>query len=113
MAGRAGPLSKSEDPTVVPLGKDPIREPPAPVTKPGRLHGFSITLMATSALIGIAATFLFVTVTWSGDAGRYVGAVIFLSVVGFVASAAIAIFTAARDTYVLTRDASKTDDGDA
>ena len=113
MARRAVPLSGSQDPTVVPLGKQPPPEPPAPVTKPGRLHGFSITLMATSALIGIVATFLFVTVTWSGDAGRYVGAVIFLSVVGFVASAAIAIFTAARDTYVLTRDAPNTDDTDA
>lgn len=69
--------------------------------------------MAASALVGIVATFLFVTVTWPGETGRYVGATIFLAVVGFVASAAIAIFTAARDTYVLSKEPSKPDDADA
>jgi hypothetical protein len=113
VAGRTDALSEGPDPTVVPLGKEPIPEPPPPVTPPSRLHGLSIALMATSALVGIVATFLFVTVTWPGDTGRYVGATIFLSVVGFVTGAAIAIFTAARDTYVLTNGPSKTDDADA
>ena len=113
MAGRADALSEGPDPTVIPLGKEPLREPSPPVTRPSRLHGLSIALMATSALVGIVAMFLFVTVTWPDDTGRYVGATIFLSVVGFVASAATAIFTAARDTYVVSKDPSKTDDADA
>ena len=98
---------------VVPLGKEPVPEPPAPVTRPSRLHGLSIALMATCALVGILATFLFVTVTWPGETGRFVGAVIFISVVGFVASASTAVFTAARDTYAIARKtASIQDDKD-
>jgi len=93
---------------VVPLGKEPIPDAPAPVTRPSRLHGLSIALMATCALVGILATFLFVTVTWPGETGRFVGAVIFLSVVGFVASASTAVFTAARDTYAIARQTAPT-----
>ena len=95
---------------LVPLGKEPIPEPPAAVTRPSRLHGLSIALMATCALVGILATFLFVTVTWPGDTGRFVGAVIFLSAVCFVASAATAVFTAARDTYVIARHGAPVDE---
>ena len=98
-------MNSGDGPNVVPLGKEPIPEPPAPVTRPSRLHGTAIALMAGCALIGIVATFLFVTVNW-GDKGRWVGAVIFLSGVGFVAFAATAVFTAARDTYVVTREGS-------
>ena len=101
--------TSGDDPNVVPLGKEPIPEPPAPVTKPSRLHGLSIASMATCALIGILATFLFVTVSWPGETGRYVGAVIFLAAVGFIASAATAVFTAARDTYVLARGSTNKD----
>ena len=100
----------ADDPNVVPLGKEPIPEPPAPVTKPSRLHGTAIMLMAGCALLGTVATFLFVTVSWPGDTGRWVGTVIFLSAVGFLASAAMAVFTAARDTYAIAREERRTED---
>jgi hypothetical protein len=54
--------------------------------------------MATCAVIGIVSTLAFITVTW-GAVARYVGAAIFLSVVGFLACASAAMLTAARDTY--------------
>ena len=104
-------MTTEENKTVVPLGKEPIPEPPAPVTPPGRLHGLSIALMAICALVGIVATFLFATVNW-GESSRYVGAVIFLAGVGFIASAAAAVFTAARDTYAVSRQSSS-HDGDS
>jgi hypothetical protein len=106
-------LSPDDDvPNVVPLGNEPIPEAPAPVTRPSRLHGLSIASMAVCALIGISATFLFVTVTWPGETGRYVGAVIFLATVGFIASAATAVFTAARDTYAIGRRKPTEQEGD-
>jgi len=106
------PKGDGDDRNVVPLGKEPLPEPPAPVTRPSRMHGLSIAAMATCALLGILATFLFVTVTWPGETGRYVGAVIFLSGVGFIASAATAVFTAARDTYAISREAAAGSDED-
>lgn len=84
---------------VIPLGKDPVPEPPPPATRPGRLHGFAIAGMAACALGGIIAMFLFVAVGWPDDLGRYVLTVAFLMGVGFIAFAAAAVFSAARDTY--------------
>jgi hypothetical protein len=63
--------------------------------------------MALFALLGIFSTLAFVTVGWPDDLGRYVVAVIVFSVVGFMASALIAVFSAARDTYVRSGEGTK------
>jgi hypothetical protein len=55
--------------------------------------------MAISALIGIASMLAFITISWPDDLGRYVMAIIVISVVGFMTSASLAVFSAARDTY--------------
>ncbi len=86
---------------ILPLGVEREPEPPSPVSRPSRLHGIAIAGMALSALVGIVALFLFVSVGWPDDTGRYVIAIFFLSTIGFIASASTAIFTAARDTYAV------------
>lgn len=95
------PSDGNEEPdNVVPLGVDPPPEPPpAPARRPGRLHGLAILGMALFALVGIAAMLAFITISWPDDSGRYVVAVFMAAVVGFVTSASIAVFSAARDTY--------------
>lgn len=84
---------------VVPLGKDPEPQPVVPPSPPGRLHGLAIAGMALSALVAIVAGFLFIAVGWPGNMGRVVVSVGFLAAVSFLAFAAAAVFTAARDTY--------------
>jgi hypothetical protein len=41
----------------------------------------------------------FITISWPDDSSRYVVVVFMVAVVGFVTSASIAVFSAARDTY--------------
>ncbi|MGH2735897.1 MAG: hypothetical protein ACRDKZ_09980 [Actinomycetota bacterium] len=65
----------------------------------GRLHGTAIVGMALSALLGIFSMLAFITINWPGKLGDYVVVVIVFSVVGFMASAIVAVFSAARDTY--------------
>jgi hypothetical protein len=81
--------------------KLPGHQAPTPtrVLRPGRVHGLAIAGMALFSLVGIAATLAFITIGWPEDSGRYVIAVIFVSVVGFLLCAAMAVFAAARDTY--------------
>lgn len=55
--------------------------------------------MAISVLAGIVAVFLLIVVSWPANLRRFVIAILVFSVVGFLASSAIAVFTAARDTY--------------
>jgi hypothetical protein len=80
----------------------PGREKPRPipaVRRPGKVHGLAIAGMAICSLVGIAATLAFITVGWPGASGRFLIGVIFLSVVGFLLCASMAVFAAARDTY--------------
>ena len=99
---------------VVPLGRSPQVQP-APVEhlKPqGRLHRSAIAGMAISALAGIVSMLAFITVTWPGNSGRWVIGAFIASGVGFLTSASIAVFSAARETYVLpsaTESEIKTD----
>lgn len=86
-------------------GEDPVVPPPSP---PSRAHGLAIAAMGVSALVGVTALLLFITVTLTDDFRRYVIGVFLFSGVVFLASAASAVFSAARDTY---RDSSsRTDD---
>jgi hypothetical protein len=55
--------------------------------------------MALFALLGIAAMLAFITVSWPDDTSRYVLIVFTVSVIGFMACAGTAVFSAARDTY--------------
>ena len=90
----------SRSDNVVPLGVDPpMPEPPKPSKPTGRLHGLAILGMAVSALLGIGAMLAFITISWPDDTSRYVLAVFVASVIGFMTSASLAVFSAARDTY--------------
>jgi hypothetical protein len=55
--------------------------------------------MASSAIIGIVLVLGFVSVRWPGATGRYLKVAFVLVVVVFLASCAMAILAAARDTY--------------
>ena len=56
--------------------------------------------------VGVARTTDTVTVTWPDDTGRAIIGVFIGAGIGFLASASVAVFSAARDTYV----APKADD---
>ncbi|MDQ3878464.1 MAG: hypothetical protein M3290_08980 [Actinomycetota bacterium] len=55
--------------------------------------------MAVCALIGIVAMIALVTIRWPGTTERAFIALIVFASIGFLASASIAVFSAARDTY--------------
>jgi hypothetical protein len=87
---------------VVPLGRPaPAQTAPPETLRPqGKLHRSAIAGMAICALAGIASMLVFITVTWPGNSGRYVVAAFIASGVGFLTSASIAVFSAARETFV-------------
>lgn len=90
-----------EEVTVIRLPETPtLAEVPAP--RPAPLHGLSITFMAVFALVGIASMLILITVSW-GEAARYPIAVFVGSAIGFLASALIAVFAAARDSLAKSR----------
>lgn len=83
---------------VIPL---PVEEqPPQPGAAPQArrldLHGLAVAGMALSALTGIAALFLFATVNWPGQIGRYFVTAFVVSVLVFLVCSAAAVFSAAR-----------------
>ena len=90
--------NEGSDERIVQLPSDYVPAKPA-ASRPGTLHGVATITMAAFAIIGFLAMFAFITVGWPGNSGRYVIVVVVLAGVGFLASAAIAVFAAARDTY--------------
>jgi hypothetical protein len=84
---------------VVPLPGDHPAPAAPPETRPGRLHGLATAGMAVSAVLGFFATFAFITVGWPGRTGRFVIGIVVVAGIAFLSFAAIAVFTAARDTY--------------
>lgn len=76
-----------------------VEEPPADVSSPGRLHAAGIFGMALCAVAGIVALIARITVGWPGNSDRYVMAVFVFAGIGFLASASVAVFSAARETY--------------
>lgn len=93
---------------MIPLGKEPIPQPPVPTTRPRGLHGIAIALTAAFALSAILSFIAYVTVRWPGGSGRVVMAILMLSIVGLVASVAASVLTAARATYASYRPAEDT-----
>jgi hypothetical protein len=96
------PAVGGDDTNVVPLGAELVEghgtsPPPSPPAT--RLHAFSIAGMALFALLGIGSMLAFVTIRWTGAAGRAVIGVVIFSAVAFLVCASAAVFTAARDTY--------------
>lgn len=92
MTGAGGP--------VVPLGRTPPPEPEPVPSRPGRLHGIAISLMASAAGLGLILGIAYLTVTWSGTPRRIIVASMLLSILVFVTAVSISILTAARDTYI-------------
>jgi hypothetical protein len=91
---------------VVSLGQlpDPVVEEPVPQ---GGLHRTAIAGLAICALVGIASMLAFITVSWPGNAGRYVMGVFIASGVGFMTCASLAVFSAAKETYTVRGPKSK------
>lgn len=86
---------------VVPLGNSPAPVPEEPPRPHRGLHGIAIAGMALCALVGIASVLAFITVSWPNETGRYVIGVFIAAGVGFMTCASLAVFSAARDTYVV------------
>ena len=85
---------------VGPLPGDPLPpEPAPPPSPPGRLHGAAIAGMGISAIVGVAAMLAFITITWPENLKRVVVGVCLFAGIAFLAFAAAAVFSAARDTY--------------
>jgi hypothetical protein len=72
---------------------------PKKVTPPSKLHAAAIAGMAICAIVGILALLARITIGWPGDSDRYVMAIFVFAGVGFLTSASIAVFSAARHTY--------------
>ncbi|MFN2595171.1 MAG: hypothetical protein ABR579_09825 [Actinomycetota bacterium] len=86
------------DRSVLPIGTEPP-PPPAPSAPQSRLHALSISGMALCALLGIVSMIALITVRWPGTSERAVIALLIFCSIGFLASASIAVFSAARATY--------------
>ena len=82
---------------VVPIPVQPPAEDPP--SKHGRMHGSAIGGMGISALVGFAAMIAFITVTWPENIARVLIAVCVVAGIAFITFAALAVFSAARDTY--------------
>jgi multisubunit Na+/H+ antiporter MnhB subunit len=81
----------------VDLGKE---APPDPSpTPPGRTHGLAITGMALFAIAGVITLVALITVNWTEEASRYLIVAFVGAGIGFLASASVAVLSAARDTY--------------
>ena len=97
---------------VVSLGRAPAVEPtPPPQRKQGPVHRAAIAGMTLCALIGILSMLAFITVSWPEESGRYVIGVFIGAGIGFLTCASIAVFSAARETYV-TPASDDVSDGD-
>lgn len=98
-----------DDRRVVPLGVTPPPEPERPRVVHSALYSVALAGMAVGALVGIAAMMSFVAVRWPAGTGRYVIGVFLAALVVFLASASIALFTAARETYAAPPEARADD----
>ncbi len=59
--------------------------------------------MAVSALVGIVALLLFISVSWPDAVRDWLITAFVAAAIGFLASASTAVFAAARDTYASGR----------
>ncbi len=103
MGRGARDLNTNGSDDVVPLGVEPPAEPPKPSVPTSGLHRAAVVMMSLCAAIALVAFVGFLTVGWPGVSRRIVIAVGLFAVIGFLASAAIAVLGAARDTYATRR----------
>jgi hypothetical protein len=96
---------------VVPLGRDP--EPPEtpPPSRPPRLQNLAIAGMTACAAIGTIAALALFTVTLTEPVRRYVSGAVLFAAVGFLACAATAVMSAARNTYARQPERPGSDGG--
>ncbi len=64
-----------------------------------RLHAIAVAGAGVFGVAAVVSFLAFLTVNWAGSARRLVIAAVMFSIVAFLASTAIAVFGAARDTY--------------
>jgi hypothetical protein len=96
------PGDHSDDPeNIVRLRSEPLVPEPQPKPKPlSRLHSVATGGMALCAFLGIFSLLALVTVRWPGNSNRYVVGLLLFAIFGFLLWGSIAVFSAARDTYV-------------
>jgi hypothetical protein len=89
-----------EPENVTPLRENQAPLNPAPPPSPATgLHGIAITAMAVFAMVGIALVLALITVNWNDASRKVIITIVVLISIGFIASASLAVFAAARDTY--------------
>ena len=91
---------ENEDAKVTPLREpQPVIDRVPPPSPAKGLHGVAIAGMALFAIVGIALLLALITVNWTDSSRSIIITIIVLIVVGFIASAATAVFAAARETH--------------
>lgn len=83
----------------MPLGVEPVVDPPPPPLPRSTLHSLAVNGMSLSALVGICVLFFSIGVGLPDGGRRVAMAIIVGAVVVFLACASTAVFTAARETY--------------
>lgn len=83
----------------MPLGVEPVADPPPPSLPRSTLHSMAVGGMSLSALVGICVLFFSIGVGLPDGGRRVAMAIIVGTVVVFLACASTAVFTAARETY--------------
>jgi hypothetical protein len=78
-------------------------DPPPPPSRHRGSHGWLIGAALGSFIVAVLSMLAFVTVGWPGDSGRILVGIFLFSILVFLASAAAAVFTAARATHARPR----------
>jgi archaellum biogenesis protein FlaJ (TadC family) len=92
---------RTQGPNVVRLPTEPIVAEPEPRPKRlSRIHSLATVGMALCAFLGIFSLLALITVRWPGDTNRFVVGLLIFAGFGFLLCGSLAMFSAARDTYV-------------
>jgi hypothetical protein len=92
---------RTQGPTVVSLPTDGAAAEPEPKPKRlSRLHSLATVGMALCAFLGIFSLLALITVRWPGNTNRFVVGLLLFAGFGFLLCGSLAVFSAARDTYV-------------
>lgn len=78
-------------------------DPPPPPSRHRGSHRWLMGAALASFIVAVLSMVAFVTVRWPGDSGRILVGIFLFSILGFLACASAAVFTAARATHARPR----------